>query len=351
MVNNKCSRLFIIIMLMFVFQCKASRGFATSRYSHHFKTFSSEYWIIVKKDINDSLLKGNSGLQIKNKLVKANDTLDKLACMKYSPSDKEKVKEFLVICLNNFIHNQRFIELAKSEKRKVIEKKGYLSADGKHRIKCTGGGPYDIIMDFPKHILRTLSCLEPSKKQIDTCLDILMKTSDKETRNGYIVAFFSFIVKNSPPDIALSCIGSFNTEKLSEKTRKRLEQLKIASIVRGNGINKTFQAMLNEFCLISPSNRLLLENCFNKYSYGFGFIYPKIKKEYVKKLFDNANNNTEKFVILCISLGFCKTSYFDTAKYGSFLKDIKVKELNEKEKYLYHKAYNIYKFYNNQKIR
>lgn len=185
-------------------------------------------------DIFHILNSSNSAIEISDSICNATEFLTYISRKKIKEeTQKYRVKHELNDLLVKYLSNERVIALQISEKRKKNN-------------KSSGIKTYDIILDFPIYILRTIACLSPDNTEVEKTFETIDKVKDKACKEKYILSFIDALTRFSS--------YVFTDEEFDGRTHgcsfqllSAIQKLRIDMHIKRNGIRKTIEELSNEF--------------------------------------------------------------------------------------------------------
>jgi len=245
--------------------------------------------IAGKLDIFDILNSSNSAIEISDGIVIAIDFLTYISRQKIKEdTQKYRVKNDLNNLLVKYLGNERVIALQISEKRKEI-------------TKSSGTKTYEIILDFPIYILRTIACLSPDNSDVEKTFETIDKVKDKECKEKYILSFIDALTRFSS--------YVFTDEEFDGRTRDcsaqvlpAIQKLRFDIHIKRNGIRKTIEELSNDFLNTEiASDRditIFFRNHISYYYLSMASKNQAQKEELLNLLKDNAASETEKLLAM-----------------------------------------------------
>jgi len=246
--------------------------------------------IAGKLDIFDILNSSNSAIEISDSICIATDFLTYISKQKIKEETKKyRVRHELNNLLVKYLCNERVIALQISEKRK-------------ENAKSSGTKTYEIILDFPIYILRTIACLSPDNSEVEKTFETIDKVKDKECKEKYILSFIDALTRFSP--------YLFTDEEFDDRTRccssqvlSGIQKLRIDIHIKRNGIRKTIEELSNVFLNTETiASDRDITNFFRKHiSYYYSSTAPKNqaqKEELLNLLKDHAVSDIEKLLAM-----------------------------------------------------
>ena len=249
-------------------------------------------WNIIagKLDIFDILNSSNSAIEISDSIGTAQEIMTYISRQKIKEdAQKYRIKNDLNNLLVKYLSNGRVIALQISEKRKL-------------NAKSSGSKSYNIILDFPIYILRTIACLSPDNSEIDKIFETIDKVKDKECKEKYILSFIDALTRFSSH---VFTDEEFNKHicGCSSQVLPAIQKLRIDIHIKRNGIRKTIEELSNVFLNTETiaSDRDI--TCFfrNHISYNYLCSASKNqaqKEELLNLLKDNVSSETEKLLAM-----------------------------------------------------
>ncbi|MBR0458671.1 MAG: hypothetical protein IJJ26_05510 [Victivallales bacterium] len=294
--HNLFSHSFLVYIICISLELLASGPIDPMGYFYYSSTLEKysidDDWntIAEKLDIFHILNSSNSAIEISDSIGIAQEFLTFISQKNLKEdTQKYRVKNELSNLLKKYLSNERVIELQISEKRKEISK----SSETK---------TYEIILDFPIYILRTISCLSPDKSEIEKIFKTIGEVKDKECKEKYILSFLDALTRFSP--------HVFTDEEFNRRTRDctsqvlpAIKKLRFDIHIKRNGIRKTIKELSNDFLHTETiaSDRDI--TCFFRNHISYYYLStasrnPTQKEELLNLLKDNASSETEKLLAM-----------------------------------------------------
>jgi len=300
--KKKFTTLFVAIISLGLFASEPVDPLGYFWYPSYLDKYSvdKDWDTIVKKlDFFDVLSTSNSGVEIAEYIRNAEALLTYVSVQKISDkTQKFKVKYELLNFLEKYLNNERVMVLQKSEKRKVLAEKS-------NRI---GKTRFDIVIDFPIYILRTVACQEPENTDVEKAVAIIEKVQNSACRTKYLLSFLDSLNRFSSYLIEDEDIDK-RTKNLSNQEQVALQKLKVDIHIKRNGIRQTFAEISKTFFEekeISSERDIMdfFTNHFSNYYYSLAQCDKIQKEDLCKLLADDTASESEKLIAMYLLIHY-----------------------------------------------